>query len=247
MAGSNPTLNEKIFSRSVVAGTDSTAVFTVNGVINKATVMMVLVLLGACTTWGLMARNPQGSELLGVLGIGGFIGGLISCLVCCFSPRSTIVAGPIYALCQGIVLGIISALFNKDQPGIVTQAVVLTFGIFLAMLGAYRTRLIQATAKFRAIVLACTGGIFITMLVSLGLYLITGTTPIMNQPTPLGIGLSLIILVIAAFNLIIDFDFIEKLATDRTSKDMEWYAAFGMIVTLLWIYLRVLRLLRQLR
>ena len=153
---------------------------------------------------------------------------------------------PIYAACEGLVLGSTSALFELRYPGIVLRSVALTFGVLLTLLIAYRSGAIRATPGFRRGVIAATGAIVLVYLSSFVLGLFGVNLGFLNSSSPLGIGISLVVVGIAALNLVLDFDFIEQGAKTGAPKYMEWYAAFGLIVTLVWLYLEILRLLSKL-
>jgi len=168
-------------------------------------------------------------------------------LVTIFKPVWAPVTAPIYALLEGLALGAISAYFQARFPGIVIQAVALTFGVLFALLLAYRSGLIPVTENFRLGIVAATGGIAIFYLVAIGLGFFGIRIPMLHEGSWLGIGFSVFVVIIAALNLVLDFDFIEKGAEQGAPKVMEWYAAFGLIVTLVWLYLEILRLLSKLR
>jgi uncharacterized YccA/Bax inhibitor family protein len=197
------------------------------------------------------AIRPSGLML--PLLIGGAIAGLVLALITCFSPRLAPVTGSLYAIAEGVFLGAISAYYEFSfGGGIVIQAALITFGIFLAMLIAYKLRLIQATAKFRAAVICATFGIMLVYLISFvgsffGFYMPYLHATSYGGSSGIGIGISVFIIVIAAANLILDFDFIERGAAAGAPRYMEWYGAFGLLVTLVWLYLEVLRLLARLR
>ena len=178
--------------------------------------------------------------------IGGGIGGLIFALITIFRKTLAPFTAPVYAVLQGLLLGGISAMLNSQFPGIVIQAVTLTFGTLFALLFAYRSGLIKVTENFRLGVVAATGGIFIAYLLSFILGLFGVNIGFMHSNGPVGIIVSLVIIVVAALNLVLDFDFIEHGAASGAPKYMEWYAAFGLMVTLIWLYLEFLRLLSKL-
>src|SRR3990170_5101077 len=164
-----------------------------------------------------------------------------------FKPTWAPVTAPIYAALEGLALGALSAMLEARYPGIVIQAVALTFGTLAALLLAYRSGLIPVTKNFRMGVVAATGGIAIFYLVAMGLSFFGIRIAFLHEGSWLGIGFSLFVIVIAALNLVLDFDFIEKGAEHGAPKFMEWYAAFGLMVTLIWLYLEILRLLSKLR
>jgi len=243
MRTSNPALNAKTFERfgpGVAAGGEA---MTIEGAVNRTALLLLLLVATATWTW---SRTFAGVATGGYL-LGGIGGGLVVALVTIFKPTWAPVTAPIYALLEGLALGAISAFFEASYPGIVVQAVALTFGVMFALLLAYRSRLIPVTQNFRLGVVAATGGIAIFYLVAIGLSFFGIRIPFLHEGSWLGIGFSLFVVVIAALNLVLDFDFIEKGAEQGAPKVMEWYAAFGLIVTLVWLYLEILRLLSKLR
>jgi uncharacterized YccA/Bax inhibitor family protein len=180
-----------------------------------------------------------------IYAIGGAIGGLILALVTVFKKEWSPVTAPMYALVEGLFLGSISALFNAKFPGIVMQAVMLTFGTLFVMLAAYRSGLIKVTENFKLGVVAATGGIALLYLASFVLSFFNINVPVIHEASWLGIAFSLFVVVVAALNLVLDFDFIETGADARAPKYMEWYAGIGLLVTLVWLYLELLRLISK--
>ena len=240
MRTSNPTLSPATFNQPIAAGEQR---MTIQGAVNKSAILLALAIFSAAFAWNRFAENP-GSVMPMVLI--GSIGGLIMAMVTCFKKEWSPVTAPIYALLEGLVLGGISALYNMQTHGIVLQAAMLTFGTLFAMLFAYRTGLIRATEKFKAGVIAATGGIFLLYLVSWILGMFGVKMEFMNGSSMLSIGISVFIVVIAALNLVLDFDVIEQGAKLGAPKYLEWYAGFGLLVTLVWLYLEILRLLAKL-
>jgi len=180
--------------------------------------------------------------------IGGALVGFVTAMVTVFKQTWSPLTAPVYALCEGLFLGGISAIFEKSYPGIAIQAVALTFAVMFVLLLAYKTGIIRATRGFKLGVIAATGAIALVYMVSFFLQLFgwSGLSFIYSS-TPLGIGISVIVVIIAALNLILDFDFIETAARMGAPKYMEWYGAFGLMVTLIWLYLEILRLLAKTR
>jgi uncharacterized YccA/Bax inhibitor family protein len=237
----NPALREDVFTAAPTAGG---GVMTVPGTVNKTALLLILALATAAGAWVLgTAGGP------GVAGwaIGASLVGLAVAIATIVRPRWSPVTAPIYALVQGVVLGLVSMWFEASFEGIAIQAVALTFGVMGAMLVLYRTGVIKVTQRFRAGVLAATLGIAVVYLVALGLSLFGVRVPFLWDGSPLGILISLVIVVVAALNLLLDFDLIERGARSGAPAYMEWYAAFGLLVTLVWLYLELLRLLGQLR
>ena len=239
---SNPALNENTFDgRVAVAG----EAMTLQGTVNKTGVLLLCVVITAAWTWGIAHSQAPEAALPWMLG--GLVGGLVFALVTIFKKEWSPVTSPVYALCEGLVLGGISALLERSYPGIAIQAMGLTFGVTAVMLMLYRTGVLRATPKFTVGVVAATGGIFVVYMVDLVLGMFGRHVPLLNSAGPLGIGVSAVIVIIAALNLILDFDFVETGVHARAPKYMEWYGAFGIMVTLVWMYMEILRLLSKVR
>ncbi len=237
---SNPVLGKTFFSEALV-GT-STGIMTINGTINKTLIMLLLVGLTFTITWKMaFAQNA------GVIGwsIAGAIGGLIVALVITFKKEWSTYLAPIYALLEGLFLGAVSAVVEMQIPGIVFKAVGLTFGVLFLILFLYRSGIIKATEKFKMGVVAATGAIALFYLVAMVLSLFGIRIGFLHEGGVLGILFSLAVVVIAALNLILDFDFIEQGAAEGLPKYMEWYGSFALMVTLIWLYLEILRLLAK--
>jgi len=245
MRTGNPALSDNTFT-AVGRVARSEAAMTVQGTANKAMVLLLCVLVTASWTWSLYYRsmNPQVVTPWVVVGA---IAGLIVALVTVFKQTWAPITAPLYALLEGLVIGGVSALFEAQFPGIVIQAVGLTFGTCLALLLAYKSRLIRATENFKMGVVAATGGIFLFYLLTMILGFFGIRMPLMYGNSWASIGFSLFVVIIAALNLVLDFDFIEQGAAGGAPKYMEWYGAFGLMVTLIWLYLEMLRLLAKLR
>ena len=246
----NPVLSESTFldlsSGAVLSA--STQTMTINGTVNKTAFLLLLTVLTAAFAWSQTFTAP------GVLAPGamvyvwgGAIGGFILALVTTFKKEWSPITGPLYALVEGFFLGAISAIYNAQFEGIVVQAVTLTFGTLFALLFAYRSGLIKATENFKLGVVAATGGIMLVYLATIALRLFGIDMPYIHDSGIIGIGFSLFVVVIAALNLVLDFDFIESGAEAGAPKYMEWYGAFGLMVTLVWLYVEFLRLLAKLR
>jgi uncharacterized YccA/Bax inhibitor family protein len=179
--------------------------------------------------------------------LGGMIGGLVVALITIFKKTAAPVTTPLYGALEGLLLGGLSATFEARYPGIVIQAVALTFGTLFALLAAYKSKMIAVTENFRLGLTAATGAICLVYLVGLVLSFFGIRIPLIHESGPVGILFSLFVVGVAAFNLVLDFDFIERGAESGAPKYMEWYAAFGLIVTLVWLYLEILRLLAKLQ
>lgn len=241
----NPSLNERIFANQPRPAFGE-ARMTLQGTINKSFLLLVVLLAGALWTWSQYLTTGDLSVVSTSVMIGS-IGGLILALVMAFKPHLAPYLAIPYAGLEGLALGGLSAVFEVRSHGIAMQAVGLTFAVFAVMLVAYKFGIIRATERFRAIVIGATGAIALFYLVSMVLSLFHVGVPILNSSSPLGIGLSLVIVGVAALNLILDFDFIESGASYGAPRYMEWYGAFSLLVTLVWLYLEILRLLGNLR
>ena len=250
----NPALKESTFldlGSGTVVSRDAGAM-TLNGTVNKTGILLLLSVLTAAFAWTQsVVTGPDGTAMVApgvtIYALGGAIGGFILAMVTVFKKTWSPVTAPLYALVEGFFLGAISAVFELKYPGIVFQAVVLTFGTLGALLAAYRSGLIRATENFKLGVVAATGGIALVYLVSMGLRLFGKDIPLIHESGLVGIGFSLFVVVIAALNLVLDFDFIESGVEAGAPKYMEWYGAFGLLVTLVWLYIEFLRLLAKLQ
>jgi uncharacterized YccA/Bax inhibitor family protein len=245
MRTSNPALNPKAFAG--LAPTSET--MTIQGTVNKTLLLLLLVCVSAAWVWSKYfgAAEPSQAADVSLWMLGGAIGGFIMALVTIFKKSWAGVTAPIYALLEGLLLGGLSATFEARYPGIVIQAVGLTFGTLFCLLVAYTSRMIKVTENFRLGVFAATGGIALFYLVSFVLGFFGIRIPYIHESGLIGIGFSLFVVVVAALNLVLDFDFIEQASARGAPKYMEWYGAFGLIVTLVWLYLEILRLLSKLR
>ena len=237
---SNPILNEKFAEQSRVLEGEP---MTVNGTIQVTAFLAILLVAAAAFVWSRMTMGY--TDLALMLTGGGAIVGFILALIICFTRTKFLI--PVYAVCEGLFLGGISATFEASYPGIVSQAVAGTFAALFAMLILYRTNMIRCTDKFRSVVFVATGSIATVYLINFIGSFFHMHVPMINAATPAGIAISAVICVIAALNLIIDFDFIERGSQMMLPKDMEWYGAFGLMVTLVWLYLEILRLLAKLQ
>ena len=250
MRTANPALNDNTFTRHIdLTGEDR---MTLMGTVHKTGALLLLLLISASMTWSMVFSPGVDGRLVvsgpvGLLTIGGAIGGLIFAMATIFKPRWAPVTAPIYAVLQGLFIGGISAFMERIYPGIVPQAAGLTFGILFALLAAYRSGLIRATENFKLGVVAATGGIFVIYIASFILGFFGISIPFLHDSGPIGIGISVFICIVAALNLVLDFDFIENGAEHGAPKYMEWVGAFGLMVTLVWLYIEILHLLAKLR
>jgi uncharacterized YccA/Bax inhibitor family protein len=240
MRTSNPALNEKAFKGQVAIG----EAMTLQGTVNKTGLLLLCVVATAAWTWGLAHSNTP--EAVYPWMIGGVLGGFVVALVTILKQTWAPITAPIYALLEGFALGGISAVFEKTYHGIAIQAVGLTLGVLFVMLLAYKTGLIRATQGFKIGVIAATGGIAVFYLVQMALsFFFHFQFSAINGGGFWGIAFSLFVVVIAALNLVLDFDMIETGVRGGAPKYMEWYGAFGLMVTLIWLYLEMLRLLAK--
>lgn len=248
MRSGNPALNANTFldatSGRVIGAGDSA--MTLNGTVNKTAFLLVLVLAGALYTWGRFT-GPESMASIAPLMMVGALGGLVMALITVFKKTWAPVTAPVYALLEGLFIGGISAMFELRFPGIVMQAVGLTFGTLAALLMAYRSGLIRATENFKLGVVAATGGIFLVYMANMVMGFFGHSMGFIQGNGLLGIGFSAVVVVVAALNLVLDFDFIESGVEAGAPKYMEWYGAFGLVVTLVWLYLEILRLLSKLQ
>jgi len=248
---SNPALNDNTFKQTSHLRVDDQRM-TIEGTVNKTGILLTILSISAYYSWNqslqLSSTNGletvfQPSPYLWIAGIGGFITAIITVFKKTWSP----ITAPIYALFEGFFLGAISAGFEYRYPGIAFQSIALTFGTLFALLIAYRSGVIKATENFKLGIVAATGGIFLIYLVGFIMSFFGAGIPYIHESGLIGIGFSLVVVVIAALNLVLDFDFIENGERSSAPKYMEWYASFGLLVTLVWLYMEILRLLAKLR
>ncbi len=237
----NPTLGDVTFTSAARARGEEA--MTVDGTVNKTGVSLLILMGAAALSW----NGVFGQESLPVMMLIGLVGGLVVALVTVFKKVWAPVTTPLYAAFEGLLLGAISLVFDQRYPGIVFNAVALTFGVLAALLLAYRSGLIRPSENVKLGIAAATGGIALVYLVSMVLGFFGKSIPAIHGSGPIGIGFSLVVVGIAALNLVLDFDFIERGAAVGAPKYMEWYGAFGLLVTLVWLYLEILRLLAKLQ
>ena len=232
----NPALNQNTFKNLELSNTER---MTLEGTVNKTIIALLLLFFSASYSF-----NSGGIQFVWL----GFIAGFILALVTIFKKHWAPYTVPLYAIFEGLALGGISFIYASMYTGIVQQAVFLTFGIFGSLLFAYKTRIIKPTENFKLGLFAATGGIFLVYLISMIMSFFGTGLPIMNPQNAslMSIGFSLFVVVIASLNLVLDFDFIEEASEQGAPKYMEWYGVFGLLVTLIWLYLEILRLLAKL-
>ena len=247
MRTANPALNAKAFGR--VEGMVDSTVMTVQGAVLKTGFLTILLGAAAVYTWDITYKYAAAGDMAAIQPWlwGGLIGGLVLALITIFAPKASPFTSPLYAIAEGLFLGALSAIFEMQYPGIAFQAVGITFCTLFAMLLLYTTGVIRATPAFRRGIMAATFGIMLIYLLTWVLRMFGIGIPYIHGSGLVGIGFSLFVVVIAAMNLVLDFDLIEEGAKRRAPKYMEWYAAFGLLVTLVWLYIEILRLLSKLR
>jgi uncharacterized YccA/Bax inhibitor family protein len=257
MRTNNPSLNDDTYDKFEEAGYFGQAqkerpgsvatqdVMTIEGTANKTGILLGICFIAAAVSWNLLTLT---AATWGVgLALGGAIGAFLLAIVLMFKPQKSPILAPVYAALEGLFLGAFSCVINRVYPNIVPQAIVLTFGTLATMLALYRFKIIQVTQQFLIGVVAATGGIALVYFISMLSRLFTGSPlPFIHQSGPIGIAFSLFVVVIAALNLVLDFHFTEEGARRKLPKFMEWYNAYGLLVTLVWLYLEILRLLMKL-
>ena len=251
MESKNPFFKNKTFSTAVSKSTDTVHnasvidyndEMTVSGTINKSFLLLLLLVAGAAVTWTITnnGQNPI------VFIIGGAIMGLILVLISSFKPRYSSYLAPGYAVFEGLFIGGVSAIFELRYPGIVIQAVAATFVTFIVCLGLYKFKVVSVTEKFKSVVIGATMAIAAYYLLSWIASFFIKFEAIHQGNSPLSIGISVFVIVIASLNLFLDFDQIDKGVQSKMPKYMEWYGAMGLMITLVWLYIEFLRLLSKL-
>lgn len=238
----NPVLSENVLRNQTVLESEP---MTVNGAINKTFILLAILIAASAFVWDLFFKGY--SDKVGMLTMVGFVASIIAFIVIMFNRKAVSIAAPVYAAGEGLVLGGISAMFETRYPGIAIQAIGATFMALFSLLFLYRIGAIRCTDKFRSV-------LFISTLSIAGIYLINLIGSFFGMHIPqiftssnIGIGFSAVVVVIAALNLIIDFDFIERGSQQMLAKSYEWYGAFGLMVTLVWLYIEILNLLAKMR
>ena len=247
---SNPALNDRTFRGAggpIIYGyAGTTERMTVNGTVNKTGVLLVLALATACVPWYEFTKVHDLGAVSGLMMLG-LLGGFVLAMVTIFKAAWAPVTAPMYALAEGLALGGISAMFEVRYPGLPMEAVALTFGVLAVMLIAYRAGWIKMNDKLRLGIIAATGGIAVFYLAEMVLGFFGIHFGAVNGNGVIGIGFSLVVVAVASLNLVLDFDVIENGVKFGAPKYMEWYGAFSLMVTLVWLYLEMLRLLGKFR
>jgi uncharacterized YccA/Bax inhibitor family protein len=246
MQSSNPILKDNLFVKESAFTTNE--VMTLRGTVNKTFSLVGICFLTSVLTWGsLMGLVPEkAGSATGVL-IGSAILGFIVAMVTIFKHSWAPVTAPLYAALEGVVLGAVSLMFEQRYPGIVFQAVLLTFGVLFSLLFAYKSGWIRASEKFKLGIMAATGAVAIIYLIGFVMSFFGTRIPMIHEATPIGIGFSLVVVVIASLNFILDFDMIERGVSARAPRYMEWYSGFAILITLVWLYMEILKLLGKVR
>lgn len=239
MQTNNPAFSEAISRNFDYAGTRT---MTIQGTAIKAMVLLAIVMSTAAYAWVQSDRGELGQGVL----VGSLIGALVAAVITMFKPTWAMWTAPVYSACEGVFLGLFSRWAETRYPGIATQAVALTGGVTFLMLFAYVTGLVKVTGQLRTGIMAATGAIALLYLVSIVMSLFGSQIPFIFGSSPIGIAFSVFVVGLAAFNLLLDFDFIDRGSQAGLSKSMEWYGAFALMVTLIWMYMEIVRLLMKL-
>lgn len=245
MRSSNPALQQNTFSNFGLVASSET--MTSHGVVLKTAICLLCLMLSAGWTWMKFFQSGGNAAVVTPWMWVGMIGGFVVALATIFKKEWAPMTAPLYSVFQGLFIGAISSMFESAYPGIVIQAVGLTFGTLFMMLFLYSTGIIKVTEQLKMGIFAATGAIALFYLVALVLSLFHVSVPLIYSNTLFGIGFSLFVVVIAALNLVLDFDFIDQGTRMRAPKYMEWYASFALMVTLVWLYIEFLRLLSKIQ
>ena len=241
---SNPSLQEKSFQGTILEGISTGQEMTIKGTMNKLGVLLLLMIGGTLLAWSQFYKGSDPKPLMYI----GVFGGLGLAIVMAFKKQWSAFLAPAYAILEGLFVGSISAIYNYAYPGLPVQAVALTLLVTLLMFLIYRYKIIKVTGKFRKVIVVATGAIAIFYLIQWLTYSIGGSAigyQLTNSSTPISIGFSILVTALAAFNLLLNFDTVEKGVELKAAKYMEWYCAFGLLVTIVWLYLEILRLLSK--
>lgn len=249
MSSSNPFMSEKSFTKSNLGVTGNKDVMTVKGAVTKTFILTFILMVSAIFSVNFLLVPAFAPYLMPMM-YGSIFSGFILVLLSYWKPKIAPITAPLYAVVEGIAIGLISAMFaamvddgSGNGFGIIFNALMLTALCLVSMLGAYKFGLIKATKKFRSMIVTATGAIMLIYLVNMGLSMFGASIPFLHQGGMMGIGISVFIIGIATLNLILDFDNIERGANAGAPKHMEWVTSLGLLVTLVWIYIEILRLL----
>ena len=247
MRTANPALNPSTFDTFDGYAIERSHTMTLNGTATKTGMLLILLAASAGYSW-MELRGAGGMQAVMPKFLGGLAVSLIAGIALWFKRDWAPILAPVYAVAEGLVLGVISAAYDQRFQGIVFQAICLTFGTLFSLLTAYRTGLIKPTENFKLGVFAATGAIAILYLVNMIMHMCgIGGVPFLHGSSPLAIGINAVIVIVAALNLVLDFDFIEQGVAHGAPKYMEWYAGYGLLVTLVWLYIEILRLLSKIK
>jgi len=245
LKSSNPVLREKAFKGTIFEGVSTGQEMTLNGTLNKFGILLAITVLSTLFAWNQVDNmaNPNTLVIIGALG------GLVLALVISFKPHTSPYLAPAYAIMEGLFVGAISAVYNHVYPGLPMQAVALTLLVCISMFLLYRYRIIRVTNTFRKVITIAVMALGVFYMIQFIAWMVSGSTLVgfTNASTPIGIGFSVLVVGLASLCLLLDFDMIESGVNARAPKFMEWYCAFGLLVTVVWLYLELLRLLAKLR
>lgn len=243
---SNPVMQEKTFQGTIVEGISTGEEMSMKGTMNKFGILLLLMTGSTVFSWSQFYKggNPQTLMYIGVFG------GLVLALIMAFRPKASTYLAPVYAILEGLFVGSVSAIYNYAYPGLPVTAVALTLLVCLVMFLIYRYRIIKVTSKFRTVIVVATSAVALFYLIQWITYAVTGTPvaySFTNSNTPISIGFSILMVALASLNLLLNFDTVEKGIEMKAPKFMEWYCSFGLLVTVVWLYLEILRLLSKFR
>lgn len=241
---SNPVFQEKRFQGTILEGISTGEEMTMKGTMNKFGVLIMLMMGSTLLAWTQFYKGGDPKTLMYV----GVFGGMALALVMAFKMKWSTFLAPAFAICEGLFVGSISAMYNYAYPGLPVQAVALTMLVCLVMFLIYRYRIIKVTSKLRTVVVVATTAVALFYMIQWMTYAFTGSaiaSSFTNSKTPLSIGFSILMVGLASFNLLLNFDNVEKGIEMKAPKYMEWYSAFGLLVTVVWLYLEILRLLSK--
>jgi uncharacterized YccA/Bax inhibitor family protein len=243
---SNPTLQEKTYKGTVLEGIETGEEMTLKGTMNKFGVMIMLMLASTLFAWSQFSKGSDPKPLMYI----GVFGGLALAIIMAFKMKWASFLAPAYAILEGLFVGSVSAIYDYVYPGLPMQAVALTMLVTLGMFLVYRFRIIKVTNKLRTVVIVATSAVALFYLIQWLSFSFSGSaigSQLTNSKTPISIGFSILMVALASFNLLLNFDTVEKGVELKAPKYMEWYSAFGLMVTIVWLYLEILRLLSKFR